>query len=95
MNSRCIGRTNAKYCSRTDGRGSSPLFDVATKAPGEANVGVGVDIDLEVEVIAKISIGQNQDAFNDDHRCRLDPIGLVRPEVRREVIGRPIDRGAL
>ena len=49
------------------------LFDIAAHPPQHPDVGVGVDEQLDVEQAAQLAVDEQQDAFDDDERRRLDP----------------------
>jgi uncharacterized protein len=66
--------------------GAAPLLDVATNPPKNADVGVGIDEQLHVEEIAQRLLDEDEDALDDDDRCRLHFAGFFGTAVVFEIV---------
>ena len=60
---------------------AAALLDVPQDAAEDALIGVGVHIDLVVEQLAKLRLGQGQDALHDEDGGRLDVLHLAAAVV--------------
>src|SRR5690349_449356 len=72
-----VHRPHGRLVLRDDGfDGAAALVDVAVEAADEAYVGVAVYENLHVHQAAHLRIEEDEDAFDDDDRARLDVNGL-------------------
>ena len=86
-NSRCMGRTDDRYCRLHRLEAAAALLEVAPQAPQDAHVGVGVDEELDVHEPAQRLLGQDQDPLEQDHRPRRQRVGQHAARVGGVVVG--------
>ena len=73
---------------------AAALLDVPQDAAEDALIGVGVHIDLVVEQLAKLRLGQGQDAFHDEDGGRLNVLHLAAAVVVGVIVDRAVDGAA-
>src|SRR5437763_7096596 len=85
-------RPHGRLVLRDDRFEAAPaLVYVAIQTADEAYVGVAIDKDFHVHQAAHLRVEEDEDAFDDDNRARLDVnrFGLAR--MRGVVVGRLLD----
>ncbi len=90
--SRCIGLTVLEVLIDHGLDGATPFGDVALQPADEARVGVRVHEYFDVHQPPQFSVGEDQDALDDDGAPRIGFLADRLTGKAREVVDRELDR---